>query len=119
MNLAHLVPAFHIRGPLLAAICALAAGCAPSFPPVAQAARGDAGFKRDIAIHFPPGTSAARLRAMLAVQGFRLIEDPALRRYSAIDAPPNLPCLSTTRVDWTEDARGRIAQIQAARHSCS
>ena len=119
MNLVDLVPAFHIRAAIFGAICGLAGGCAPSFPPAAAAARGDAAFKADIALRYPPGTPAVRLRAMLAANGFRLIEDPALRRYSAIEAPPNLPCFSTTRIDWIEDGRGRIREIQAARHDCS
>lgn len=119
MDLSRLVPAFHIRAALAASLVLPLFACAPSYPPVAEAARGDADFKMQVALRFPPGTSAARLRAMLAANGFRLIEDPTLRRYSAIEAPPNLPCFSTTRIDWTEDARGRIGQIQAARHSCS
>ena len=119
MNLPHLVPAFHIRAALFGALCGLVGACAPSFPPVAAAARGDAAFKADIALRYPPGTPASRLKAMLAANGFRLIEDPIARRYSAIEAPPNLPCFSTTRIDWIEDARGRIREIQAARHGCS
>lgn len=93
--------------------------CAPSYPPVAEGLRGDAAFKARIASTYPPGSPAARLRAMLAADGFRLIEDPAARRYSALAIPANLPCFSTTRIDWTEDGRGRIREIQAARHSCS
>ncbi len=92
--------------------------CAPSYPPIA-AIGGDAAFKARIATRFPQGSGADRLRAELAANGFALLEDPALRRFSAIDRPPNLPCFSETRVDWTEDRRGRIVLIQAARHSCS
>ena len=65
------------------------------------------------------GATGDGVSAMLAADGFRLIEDPASRRYSALREPPNLPCFSTTRIDWTEDARGRIREIQAARHSCA
>ena len=119
MNLNPLVPAFHIRAAIIACLGLPLVACAPSYAPIAEAARGDADLKMRIALRFPPGTHAGRLRATLAANGFRLIEDPALRRYSAIEAPPNLPCFSTTRIDWTEDARGRITQIQTARHSCS
>ena len=56
---------------------------------------------------------------MLAREGFALLEDPVARRYSAILRPDNLPCYTATRIDWTEDRRGRIALIQAARHSCT
>jgi hypothetical protein len=123
MNLPRLVPAFHTPATLaaLAALVLLLAGaaCAPSYPSIAATARGDAAFKERIARGFPPGSPAARLRARLAAEGFRLIEDPAARRFSALEAPPNLPCFSTTRIDWTEDARGRIVEIQSARHACS
>ena len=115
MNVRPLLPAFHIGAALVLLVLA---GCAPSYPQVAEV-RGDAAFKARIADAYPPGTPAMRLRAMLAAQNFRLIEDPLARRYSAIEAPANLPCFSTTRIDWTEDARGRIARIQAARHACS
>lgn len=119
MNLPRLVPAFHIRAAIVAALTLPLFACAPSYPPVAEAARGDADLKMRIALRFPPGTPATRLRVMLAANSFRLIEDPVLRRYSAIEAPPNLPCFSTTRIDWTEDARGRIREIQTSRHACS
>jgi len=112
------MPAFHKRAAGICLLLALA-GCAPAYPPVAEGLRGDASFKARIASTYPPGSPAARLRAMLAADGFRLIEDPASRRYSALREPPNLPCFSTTRIDWTEDARGRIREIQAARHSCA
>ena len=115
MNVRPLLPAFHIGTAI--ALLALA-GCAPSYPQIAEV-RGDAAFKARIADGFPPGTPATRLRARLAAQNFRLIEDVAARRYSALEAPANLPCFSTTRIDWTEDARGRISRIQAARHACS
>lgn len=119
MNLIALMPAFH--SPRIAAVLLLlsAGGCAPSYPEVAASVRGDAAFKERIALAHPPGSSALRLRAMLAVNGFGLIEDRATRRFSAIETPANLPCFSTTRIDWTEDARGRIALIQASRHACS
>lgn len=117
MNLARLVPAIH-KGVLSLALLSGAA-CAPSYPPIAGSVRGDAAFKARIATAYPPGSAASRLRAMLAAEGFRLIEDPVARRFSGLEAPPNLPCFSTTRIDWTEDRRGRILEIQAARHSCS
>ncbi|MDB5592803.1 hypothetical protein [Enterovirga sp.] len=94
------------------------AACAPSLPPIADRG-GDAAFKARIATLYRPGSPAARLRADLAAQSFRLIEDPVARRFSALDQPPNLPCFSETRIDWTEDRRGRIVLIQAARHPCS
>lgn len=100
----------------LALLLALPA-CAPSFPPIAEP-RGDARFKALIATRYPPGSPGARLRADLAAQGFVLLEDAAARRYSAIDRPPNLPCLSETRVDWTENRRGRIVLVQAGRQAC-
>ncbi|WP_133772617.1 hypothetical protein [Enterovirga rhinocerotis] len=123
-----ILPAFHNAarahraGSAVVAVLAVAAwlsACAPSYPPVAESVRGDAAFKARIANGFPPGSPAARLRAMLAAEGFRLIEDPAARRFSALERPANLPCFSSTRIDWTEDARGRIVLIQAARQSCS
>ena len=49
----------------------------------------------------------------------KFLEDRLRRRYSALDRPANLPCYSETRIDWTEDRRGRIVLIQAARHPCS
>lgn len=94
------------------------AACAPAVPPVAGRG-GDAAFKARIADRHPPGASGARLRAELAGQGFLFLEDSAARRYSALDRPANVPCLSETRIDWTEDRRGRIVRIQAARHPCS
>lgn len=120
MNLVALMPAFHSTRAGFSALCMVcAAGCAPSYPSMATSARGDAAFKERIATAHPPGTPAAHLRAKLAGDGFTLIEERATRRFSAIEAPTNLPCFSTTRIDWTEDARGRIGQIQAARHACS
>ena len=119
MNLSRLAPTFHRRAALALVLLLPAAACAPSYPPMAQSVRGDAEFKARLALAHPPGSPAAPLRARLAAEGFELIADPAARRFSAVEAPPNLPCLSVTRIDWTEDARGRIVEIQAARHSCS
>lgn len=119
MNLSRLAPAFHRRVILALAVILPAAACAPSYPPMAQSVRGDAEFKARIALAHPAGSPAAPLRARLAAEGFALIEDRAARRFSAVETPPNLPCFSATRIDWTEDARGRIVEIQAARHSCS
>lgn len=101
----------------LALLLATLPACAPSFPPIA-APQGDARFKALIATRYPPGSPGARLRADLAAQGFRILDDPVARRFSALDQPPNLPCFSETRVDWTEDRRGRIVLVQAARHGC-
>lgn len=108
-----------IRNLLCWLVASAAAGCAPSYPPIAATNGGDAAFKSRIATFHPPGSRAQRLRDELARQGFVFLEDPVARRYSAIDRPGNLPCYSETRIDWTEDGRGRIVQIQAARHSCS
>lgn len=96
----------------------IAGGCAPSFPPLAERG-GDSAFKARIAATYPPGSSGERLRADLAGQGFTVVYDPVTRLGSALDVPPNLPCLSETRIDWRENARGRIVLIQAARHTCS
>lgn len=101
---------------LLAALAA--ASCGPRYPAIADLG-GDAAFKAFIAQRYGPGTRAARLREELAREGFGLLEDPLGRRYSAILRPDNLPCYSETRIDWTEDRHGRIALIQAARHSCT
>ena len=114
------VAAFHrARVPCAVAAPLIAlAGCAPSYPPIAVT-RGDAAFKARIAETYPPGSSGAALRAELVREGFQVLDDPIARRYSAIDIPPNIPCFSQTRIDWTQNRRGRIVLIQAARHSCS
>ena len=113
MNIIPLAPAFHIL------VVALALGaCIPEHPPIASPG-GDLAFKARIATRFPPGARAARLRAELAANGFQIFDDPRTRLASAISAPENLPCYSVTRIDWREDARGRIAIIQASRQACS
>lgn len=99
-------------------LLAVPAACAPSFPPIA-ATGGDSALKARIATTYPPGSSGDRLRGDLARQGFVVRYDPVTRYGSALDVPPNLPCLSETRIDWRENARGRIVVIQAARHVCS
>lgn len=104
--------------PFAILLLAVPAACAPSFPPLAERG-GDSAFKARIATAYPPGSSGERLRADLAGQGFTVVYDPTTRFGSALDVPPNLPCLSETRIDWRENARGRIVVIQAARHVCS
>ena len=104
----------------LAALLALSlAGCAPSFPPIADGPGGDAAFKVRIATTYRPGSSGAALGADLAAQGFMIQADLPARRFSALDTPGNLPCWSRTRVDWTEDRRGRIVEVQAGRNACT
>ena len=115
-----LATAIHRQALACSAACCLwgLGACAPSYPVIAEV-RGDAAFKARIATRYPPGSSGQVLRTELARKNFQFIEDPTARRYSALEIPPNLPCFSQVRIDWTEDARGRIRLIQAARHSCS
>ena len=67
-------------------------------PPIA-AVGGDLAFKARIATRSPPGSRVNRLRAELAANGFRIVDDPRTRFGSAIAAPDNLPCYSVTRID--------------------
>jgi hypothetical protein len=113
MNIIPLAPAFHI------AVFALAlSACMPEYPPLA-AVSGDAAFKARVATRFPPGSRAGRLRAELAANGFQVFDDPQTRLATAVYTPQNLPCYSVTRIDWREDARGRVREIQASRQACS
>jgi hypothetical protein len=93
------------------------AGCAPTAPPVAFG--GDAAFKARMADRFPPGTPGARVRDELGAAGLAIEGTPDGRRWIAYDVPENLPCYSRTRVDWREDARGRVALLTAQRAECS
>lgn len=100
-------------------VVALLAGCAPAFPPIAAGPGGDAAFKARIATSYPPGSSGVLLAELLVGQGFTVQSDLPSRRFTALATPDNLPCYSRTRVDWTEDRRGRILQVQAQRSLCS
>jgi hypothetical protein len=95
------------------------AGCAPTFPPIADRLAGDHAFKARIARNHGPGSSADSLRAELFREGFTLVADPVTRLNTALFRPENLPCYSETRIDWQEDHRGRITRIQAQRNDCS
>ena len=95
------------------------AACAPEFPPIVAGSAGDHVFKARIAQAYPPGSRAAAMRSELIREGFTLYDDRALRRHSAIYRAENLPCFSSVRIDWTEDRRGRIAEIQAQRADCT
>jgi hypothetical protein len=103
----------------LASLALLLAGCAPTFPPIAANVPGDPGFKDRIARAYPPGSEGARLAADLAAERFVLTSDPAARRVSATYRADNIPCASQVRVEWTEDRRGRIVEVQAQRLDCS
>lgn len=104
---------------LASALLAGLSACAPEFPPIVAGTAGNHVFQARIAQAYPPGSRAAPMRAELIEEGFTLYDDRVLRRHSAIFRAENLPCFSSVRIDWTEDRRGRITQIQAQRADCT
>jgi hypothetical protein len=83
-------------------------GC--SLPPIAKGA-DDAEFRARVMALYPVGSQASRMRSDLEKQGFKIERYPG-EDYSAIyQGYGNLFCDSLVRVNWREDAEGKITQI--------